>query len=550
MLASQILRRLEALSNRACGLICRYVTRPFRVHVVRLLVAAVSVCPSIASADFYVPTSDDAEIRENAPGANYRHGSVLRVRDARNDIQSLIRFDLDRLILPGVEDLTRAVLRLRVLDGLPLAEIDICEVDRSWSEDSVTWSNFHDPESPPGCETLDMAMIDGADSWLTVDVTTVVREWLDGTDPENHGFWLRSTARGTGTTRFASSDDEHDPGPELILEYQGPMGPTGDTGPVGPRGRRGPTGDTGPLGPSGPTGPMGPSGPMGSTGDTGPVGPRGRRGPTGDTGPMGPSGPTGSTGDTGPMGPSGPTGSTGDTGPMGPSGPTGSTGDTGPMGPSGPTGSTGDTGPMGPSGPTGSTGDTGPMGPSGPTGSTGDTGPMGPSGPTGSTGDTGPMGPSGPTGSTGDTGPMGPSGPTGSTGNTGPMGPSGPTGSTGDTGPMGPSGPTGSTGVRGPMGPSGPAGPTGSTGSAGATGVTGPSGLANVGVEAADCGRVDRCNLSCSGTRTLIGGGCRTNASGNSFWFNAPHEDGTRWICRRNSANGRLFIHVFCADTN
>jgi hypothetical protein len=111
------------------------------------------------------------------------------------------------------------------------------------------------------------------DRYLIVDVTSLVRAWLDG-EP-NNGMAL--VPMGAVSAAFDSKENRttgHDPELNIVLKGgAGSVGPMGPQGPQGPQGIQGATGATGPMGPMGP---QGLKGDTGATGATGPMGPTAR----------------------------------------------------------------------------------------------------------------------------------------------------------------------------------------------------------------------------------------------------------------------------------
>ena len=448
--------------------------------------------PALAVGVFFLPAAvfaqslpvvQDAHVATTGPASTKNFGDSVTLHvGGLSAAQSLVQFDLTALPARiSAVNVSKATLTLFVHSLAARGTVNVSVANGVWSEGVVTGSG-----SPvAGAAVASGVSVLQANSYIVVDATAAVQNWLSGTT--NSGF-LIAPADGDIRMTLDSKESATTSHPAELLVTLVNSGPAGATGPAGL------TGATGPAGPTGLTGATGPAGPAGLTGSTGPDG------PTGPTGSTGPAGPTGLTGSTGPAGPTGLTGS------AGPAGPTGLTGSAGPIGL---TGLTGATGPAGPTGPTGLTGATGPAGATGPIGLTG---PAGPAGPTGTTGATGAMGSTGSTGAAGLTGATGPTGPTGATGSTGPAGSTGaagsaatvavgttltvsagtsanvtnsgttsaavfnftiPLGATGATGPAGPAGPTGATGATGATGSMGATGSTGSTGATGAAGVSG-----------------------------------------------------------------------------
>jgi hypothetical protein len=346
---------------------------------------------------------------------------------------------------------------------------------------------------------------------LIVDVTPLVKDWVDGVET-NRGIILASTTANFSFVSKESPTLSHPARLEIILAGAGsvvagldgktvlngtgiPAGTNGlvgdfyiDTaankiygpkatngwgigtsivGPTGPQGSQGLKGDTGQTGPAGPKGDTGATGPQGLKGDTGLTGTPGAKGDTGAVGPQGLQGLKGDTGAAGPIGATGPQGLQGIQGLIGVTGPAGATGPQGPQGPAGTNGS---------NGLNGNTILTGNGAPSNSVGNLGDYlintnantiyGPKTTNGWGSSVSIVGPQGIQGPAGTNGLNG---------TNGATGSQGPQGIQGLTGATGPTGPIGATGATGPQGLQGVQGIQGLAGTNGTAVRSGVGSPS---------------------------------------------------------------------------
>ena len=321
-----------------------------------------SASTSVVVADTYLSTTN--------PTLNFGTATTLNIGPGNS---ALIQVDLSTLP-PGLiaSDIQKATLTVYVNKVFVAGALDISQVNSAWFESTVTQNTAPSISSP-----FATVPVNSSGSFVTFDITTLVKQWVTGASP-NYGVAITASAAQPATTVNLDSKEatstSHSAFGDVVLAVgtTGPAGPTGPTGPTGPAGPAGgPTGATGPSGPLGAQGPTGATGPLGPQGATGPSGPLGAQGPTGATGPLGPQG---ATGPSGPLGAQGPTGATG------PAGPQGATGATGPFGPAGAQGPTGATGPAGPQGATGATGPFGPAGAQGPTGATGPAGPQGASG--------------------------------------------------------------------------------------------------------------------------------------------------------------------------
>src|SRR5580704_5024186 len=247
--------------------------------------------------------------------------------------KSFIKFQLQSSLPPNAAaaNVSKATLKL-FLSPLtnPSGAIDIYAVTSAWSEATLT-------TSPPTISSTAFATgiaAGKANSFLVVDVTQLVQEWLNGLANggiDNDGIALVAD---TSTTYAVFDSKEsivtsHEPRLEIVLANNGPQGPAGPQGPQGPLGPQGAAGAAGtagtaatvqvgttmtvlagtpasvlnggtanaavlnfliPQGAMGPPGPAGPPGSAGTPGVMGAIGPQGSQGPIGPQGPAGPAG--------------------------------------------------------------------------------------------------------------------------------------------------------------------------------------------------------------------------------------------------------------------
>jgi hypothetical protein len=170
-------------------------------------------------------------------------------------------------------DVARATLTVYVSFLPTPGAVRVGRVTAPWTESALTPGNA--PAVVPDGPGVPVSR---ASSFVTFDVTTLVRDWIAGRQP-NHGLALIAAS----DTAFVSFDSKENPitshQPTLEIVLHGGSG--GGTGPAGPQGPAGPAGAPGADGPAGPQGPMGLPGPIGLTGASGPAGPAGPAGPRG-----------------------------------------------------------------------------------------------------------------------------------------------------------------------------------------------------------------------------------------------------------------------------
>ncbi len=190
-------------------------------------------------------------------------------------------------------------------------------------------------------------------TFVTVDVTAAVQNWVGGVTP-NNGFLIQANV--STDVHFDSKESITTSQPAMLSIVLASSGSAGPAGPTGPQGLTGPAGAQGAAGTAGAAGARGATGPQGVAGATGPQGVAGAAGARGATGPQGvagATGPQGVAGASGPQGVAGAAGARGATGPQGVAGATGPQGAVGATGAQGPAGATGPQGLMGPAGPQG-----------------------------------------------------------------------------------------------------------------------------------------------------------------------------------------------------
>jgi hypothetical protein len=257
--------------------------------------------------------------------------------------KTFIQFQLQSSLPPGAAapNVAKATLKLFISPSCnPSGAIDIYPVTSAWTESSLN------PASPPTLASTAFATaipVGRANSFLVVDVTQLVQEWLEGSANgglDNDGIALVADTTITNVV-FDSKESfvtSHEPRLEIVLANSGPQGPAGPQGPVGPQGAAGASGTAAtvqvgntmtvpagtpasvlnggtangavlnfliPQGAIGAVGPQGPMGPMGPLGPQGPAGATGAQGPAGLAGSMGPPGAMGAPGPQGPEGPAG-----------------------------------------------------------------------------------------------------------------------------------------------------------------------------------------------------------------------------------------------------
>jgi len=354
--------------------------RPILTTCLALLAGFGSTLPIFGSE---AVLTDDTTANRAIPHAFYHTHPTLGVGANAQGINKLAFLKFDLVNLPAgtpSAQISKATLRVYCDSIAKPGRIDIAPVMTPWLESTVTGA------ISPALGEVELrgtaVKLTDKRHWVSFDVTQLVRDWADGTFPNNGLALVPEFTLGIGgiVANFDSKENaatSHEPVLDIVLVGNGEAGPPGIAGPKGDIGPTGPKGDPGAKGDAGLTGPQGatgPTGPQGVQGPAGIAGPQGSTGPKGDTGPAGAVGATGAKGDPGATGAQGPAGSIGPAGPIGPIGPVGPKGDPGAGGPQG------IAGPQGPAGPMGDQGLAGPQGPVGQQGPVGPAGSVGPAG--------------------------------------------------------------------------------------------------------------------------------------------------------------------------
>jgi hypothetical protein len=182
--------------------------------------------------------------------------------------KTYIKFQLQSSLPPSVAaaNVAKATLKLYLSPGTnPTGAIDIYPIASVWTESTLN------PSAPPALASSAFATaiaVGKANSFLVVDLTQLVKEWLNGSlngGIDNDGIALVAD---TSTTYVVFDSKEsnvtsHEPRLEIVLVNSGPQGPAGPQGAAGSQGAQGPAGPTGPQGVVGATGATGAQGAIG-----------------------------------------------------------------------------------------------------------------------------------------------------------------------------------------------------------------------------------------------------------------------------------------------
>lgn len=239
------------------------MAQPSKIFSLAVFVAALLLLPSRAAAQSGTVT-DDGFVSSNSTTQLVNlngQGIVLVVAGSSATVGSAqvgttkayIKFQLQSSLPPNVAaaNVEKATLKLFLSTATnPSGAIDIYPVTSSWTESTLS------PSSPPAIASTAFATaiaVGKANSFLVVDVTQLVKEWMNG--PSNGGIANDGIALVADTsTSYVVFDSKegvvtsHEPRLEIVLANtgaQGPAGPQGATGATGPAGAAGAAGTPG-----------------------------------------------------------------------------------------------------------------------------------------------------------------------------------------------------------------------------------------------------------------------------------------------------------------
>jgi hypothetical protein len=270
---------------------------------VRYFLAAIAaIIPAAINAQVLLPAQDSFIVtNQRSTNGGEKYIDVEGPdRFTGRQSEGLVQFDFSSLpagLTAG--KVAHATLTLFVGQVNNPGTVNIYAANGNWTEAAV--SGWNAPA--PGAAVATNVPVSTQLTFVTVDVTTAVQNWIGGVTP-NNGFLIQAANVNT-SVRFDSKESTDTSQPamlSLVLASTGAAGPAGATGPqgaAGPTGSQGMTGTTGTQGAPGATGPQGISGATGPQGLMGPAGPQGPAGVSGVNG-IGTPGPTGPTGAPGP----------------------------------------------------------------------------------------------------------------------------------------------------------------------------------------------------------------------------------------------------------
>ena len=166
-----------------------------------------------------------------------------------------LKFQLQASLPPSVAatNVVKATLKLYLSSATnPTGSIDVYAITGNWNEMSV--GNSSRP-SLGGSALVTGVKVDEANSFVVVDVTEIVKDWLDGSKGRSGNDGIALVAHSNNTYAVFDSKESlltsHEPRLEIVLGNSGAVGPAGPQGVPGPQGPIGPQGGTGIPGPMG-----------------------------------------------------------------------------------------------------------------------------------------------------------------------------------------------------------------------------------------------------------------------------------------------------------
>jgi hypothetical protein len=216
--------------------------------LIRSFLGCLAILPAAALAQ-NVPLTQDAYIVPGN-GANFGTAATLNVGGATAG-QALAQFDLTALPQGTTSaNIAKATLALFVNKMTAPGTVNVSVANGAWTESAVTG-----PGAPSAAAVVASGVtVNTANSYLHVDATTAVQNWLNGAT--NSGFMITPAGGGVNVAFDSkeSTTTSHPATLTIMLAGTGPAGPAGAVGPVGATGPQGPEGSQGPQGVPGASG--------------------------------------------------------------------------------------------------------------------------------------------------------------------------------------------------------------------------------------------------------------------------------------------------------
>ena len=152
--------------------------------------------PPLPELPTVIEAIEDACILQGYP--NYNTGTTSDMWAGYDDyldpdgqvVRSLIKFDLSEI--PAYASIDSALLRVRYISYYDYPNysrtITSYRISSNWNENSVTWNTA--PTIGQSYGSVSLVAADGGFGWHSIDITALVRGWVNGTLP-NYGVMLR-----------------------------------------------------------------------------------------------------------------------------------------------------------------------------------------------------------------------------------------------------------------------------------------------------------------------------------------------------------------------
>ena len=218
------------------------------------LAALLAVFPAAVYAQVFLPSQDSfVVIGNNTNNGSQQQVNVTNTGNGGQPTQGLVQFDLTSL--PSgltASQISHATFTLFINQSNGPGSVTINVANGAWTESGVNGTNA----PAPGAVVATNVPVSAQLTYVTVDATTAVQNWVTGVTP-NNGFLIQPAAANTNV-RFDSKESNGTSHPamlSIILVNTGPPGPPGPPGTPGTPGTPGAPGTPGSPGPPGPTGP-------------------------------------------------------------------------------------------------------------------------------------------------------------------------------------------------------------------------------------------------------------------------------------------------------
>lgn len=179
-------------------------------------IETISAGPGIIFRQVTIPASEDTWINQWRPTTNYGRTNLM-LRSA-NVASALIKFPLDAIPYPLDVAVAQATLKLYVIGSTNYNPIWAYAygVNRPWNANEATWvqATALDAWARSGCDAVpedrsgDASPEVGifmAETYISLDVTEIVRAWLNGTAP-NNGILVKASSGTSVEWELASAD--------------------------------------------------------------------------------------------------------------------------------------------------------------------------------------------------------------------------------------------------------------------------------------------------------------------------------------------------------